>query len=185
MSNRVNEADGGTEGTVKVVQPRGEDEFLQQATKARLLSVEEDHLKVNQIGRRDADFRGNELDEVGMMAFRHRLQRSETLLLCVIFSSAGSVFGAASAVKFRSNEASDGEELGLLVECESLLAFKMDCQGWDTENCGNVRSAYRVYSSGDILGRSILTSFCTIEPSLVRTITLPATPRSRSNPLQK
>ena len=112
------------------------------------------------------------------MTFGHGLQGREFAIL-VGFGSLG-LASLASAVELGSNQPSNGEQLGLLVESKCLLAVQMDGQSRDAKDyeVSNI-----ILQLGlDILGLSILTSFCTMDPSLARVITRPATPRSRSNP---
>lgn len=136
ICNRVDQANGSTEGAVEVVQTGREDELFLKATEAGLLSVEQDHLEVQDIDRLHTSLGSDKLHEVRVMALGNRLQRREfcarfRCLLGVFFSTIGV---ATSAIKLRSDKASNREELGFFVEREGLLAIKVDGQGGDAQN---------------------------------------------------
>lgn len=129
IGNGVNQTDSGTEGAVQVVQTGREDELVQHATEAGLVSVEQDHLEVQNVGRLDTSLGSNKLDKVRVVTLGHGLQGREFAIL-VGFRS----LGLASAVELSSNQPRNGEQLGLLVESKCLLAVQMDGQSRDAKD---------------------------------------------------
>lgn len=120
VGDGVNETDGGAVRAVQVVQTGREDELLQHATQTGLLGIEQNQFKVEDVLGLDASLGSNKLDEVGVMALGHGLERREVIHLLGVVTSARSLsaagLGFTSAVELGSKQASDGEQLCLLVE---------------------------------------------------------------------
>lgn len=135
ISHGVDQADGGTEGAVQVVQARREDELLQQSTQVRLLGIEQDHLEVKDIEGLDTGLGSNELNQIRMVTLGDSLQRRQvTLILVGFLSRFVSLLGGTGTVQLSSDKTSDGEQLSFLVEGKGLLAVKMDGQSGNAEN---------------------------------------------------
>ena len=120
----VDEAEGAAIGHFEVVEAGGEDKFGVEAADAGWLGVVEDHFEIDDVGGFDTSFFGDEVDDVGVMAFGGCFKRLEIIGRSIrsLFLSRCALLGLSLAVKLRCNEASDGEQLRLLIEGECFLA---------------------------------------------------------------
>lgn len=126
----IDKGGNGAVGHAEVVEAGGEDEFAVEAAKAGGLGVVEDELEVDNGGGGDGGFGGDELHDVGVVAFGGGFEGREVLVWGFVggrraFRS-GEIWSLAGSVEFCGHETSDREELGFLVEVESLLTIEMD-----------------------------------------------------------
>lgn len=131
---RIDQTLDGAEGLVQIVQAGGENEFVVEATKASLLRVVKQELKVENVGGLGTAFSSYELHELRMVTLCHGFERGEGPRLGEIRGLI--IFQRLLVLTFelRSYEAGNWREMGLFIWSESVRSFKVDGKGWYAED---------------------------------------------------
>lgn len=132
LADGLDEALDGAVRHAQVVEARGEDELVVDATDDGLLRVVEDELEVDDGGDVGAQLVGDDVEHGGVVAHGHLLEGLEVLVLLhgVVL---GRLIGLGALVELGSGKARDGEQLDLVVGVKAGLAVQVDGQRGDAQ----------------------------------------------------